>query len=166
MLELTRNRRRSTMSWMVAVVLTVAAICAQPAKAVDVAGNWVAEITGPTLLEPAYARVTLQRAGNNLTGNWGANSVKGSVNGSDIILSVTDAQGNAAGSLNGEIKAEEIAGGGVLAGLGRRGRTPSGRPPVPVEMKFTLTREPVAPVKAREINYSPTTFQAYYYAGN
>ena len=33
-------------------------------------------------------------------------------------------------------------------------------------MKFTLTREAVPPAKPRKIDYEPTTFQAYYYAGN
>lgn len=133
----------------------------------DVAGKWVAEITGPTLLEPAYAHVELARTGDALTGTWGANTIAGSLHGTTLMLQATDAQSNAVGAMTGTWDKNAVTGTGTLAGLGRRpGGFALNRPPVPVEMKFTLTREAVPPPKPREINYEPRTFQAYYYAGN
>ena len=41
-----------------------------------------------------------------------------------------------------------------------------GRAPAPQEMNWKLTREVAPPAKPRDVNYSPTMFQAYYYAGN
>ncbi len=156
--------RRTTMAFM---MVALAAACSR-AYAADVSGKWVAEITGPTLLEPAYAHVELTRSGEELTGTWGTNALKGSAKGPTIFLAATDAEGNAAGAMTGVLSGEAVSGSGTLAGLGRRpgGFATANRPPVPVEMKFTLTREAAPPPKPREINYEPTTFQAYYFAGN
>ena len=55
----------------------------------DIAGKWIAEISSPTLLEPAYARVTLERSGDTLSGPWGRVTVKGiheRSNGDDLTL--------------------------------------------------------------------------------
>lgn len=143
---------------MVMVVLSAGiGTSSQVARAADVTGKWIAEITGPTLLEPAYAHVTLQRTANALSGAWGAATIKGSIAGSDLTLAVSDAEGRDAGSISGK-----------LAGLGRRaGAFPgANNAPVPVEMSFKLTRELPAPLKPREISYEPTTFESYYFAGN
>lgn len=138
------------------------------AHAADVAGRWVAEVTSSVLLEPAYAHVTLSQAGDVITGMWGTNTIKGSLKGADLTLDVTDNEGNQAGSMTGKLAGGAFSGSGTLAGLGRRpgGFAVANRAPVPVEMSFTLSREPESPQKPREINYNPTTFQAYYYAGN
>ncbi|QMV17967.1 acetamidase [Granulicella sp. 5B5] len=136
------------------------------AAAQDIAGKWVAEITGPTLLEPAYARVSLERSGDAITGSWGADALKGTVNGSTVTLAVTDANGHDAGSLTGKLSRDTGEGAGTLAGLGRRGGGASGRAPVPQPVTWKLSREVTPPAKPREVNYDPTTFQAYYYAGN
>ena len=56
-----------------------------------------------------------------------------------------------------------------MAGLGRRGGLcggPQADASVPQEVSWKFTRELEPPAKPREINYEPTTFQAYYYAGN
>ena len=44
------------------------ACCVLAAHAADVSGKWVAEISGPGLLEPVYARVSLERSGDALSG--------------------------------------------------------------------------------------------------
>ena len=134
----------------------------------EVAGKWVAEISGPTLLEPAYARVNLERSGEDVSGAWGEFKLKGTVRGTNLTMSAMDGEGRAAGSMNGHVSGEVIEGSGTLTGLGRRagGAAAFNRPPVPVEMSFKLTHEVVPPTKAREITYEPTTFPAYYYAGN
>lgn len=155
------------MRWFRSALLIAGLIVsAQLAQAADLSGKWIAEITGPTLLEPAYAHVTLQNSANSLAGSWGADRISGSVKGADITFAVTNGEGSNIGSMTGKLSGDTIAGAGTLAGLGRRGGGFANRAPVPVEMKFVLTREPEPPAKPREINYEPTTFQAYYYAGN
>ena len=52
------------------------------------------------------------------------------------------------------------------AGEAAAGAGSGARAPVPQEVAWKLTRELTPPAKPREINYDPTTFQAYYYAGN
>jgi len=155
------------MRWFRSALLIAGLIVsAQLALAADLSGKWIAEITGPTLLEPAYAHVTLQNSANSLAGSWGADRISGSVKGADLTFAVTNGEGSNIGSMTGKLSGDTIEGAGMLAGLGRRGGGFANRAPVPVEMKFVLTREPEPPAKLREINYEPTTFQAYYYAGN
>lgn len=155
------------MRWFRLILLMAGLIVsAQLAHAADLSGKWIAEITGPTLLEPAYAHVTLQNSSNSLAGTWGADTFSGSINGADVTFAVTNGEGSKIGSMTGKLSGDAIAGAGMLAGLGRRAGGFANRAPVPVEMKFVLTREPEPPAKPREINYEPTTFQAYYYAGN
>ncbi|HTF62631.1 MAG TPA: acetamidase/formamidase family protein [Edaphobacter sp.] len=155
------------MRWFRSALLIAGLIVsAQLALAADLSGKWIAEITGPTLLEPAYAHVKLQNSTNSLAGSWGADRISGSIKGADITFAVTNGEGSNIGSMTGKLSGDTIEGAGMLAGLGRRGGGFANRAPVPVEMKFVLTREPEPPAKLREINYEPTTFQAYYYAGN
>jgi acetamidase/formamidase len=155
------------MRWFRSALLMAGLIAsAQLAQAADPSGKWIAEITGPTLLEPAYAHVTLQNSATSLAGSWGTDTISGSVKGADITFSVTNGEGNNIGSMTGKLSGDTIAGAGTLAGLGRRIGGFANRAPVPVEMKFVLTRELEPPARPREINYEPTTFQAYYYAGN
>jgi acetamidase/formamidase len=132
----------------------------------EVAGKWVAELTSPMLLEPAYLRVALERTGDAVTGAWGADTVKGTVKGSTVTLALTDAGGRDAGTLTGNIEGDAGAGGGKMAGVGRRGGRGGAGAPVQQEVTWKLTRELTPPSHPREINYEPTTFQAYYYAGN
>ncbi len=150
--------------------IMVAATLVPCAGRAEVAGKWVAELTSSTLLEPAYIRVVLARTGDSVTGAWGAEIVKGTVKGSTVSLALTDTGGRDAGTLTGKIEGDAGAGGGTMAGVGRRGGrggTGSGaRAPVLQEVAWKLTRELTPPAKPREIDYEPTTFQAYYYAGN
>ena len=157
------------MRWLAMVALAAAAMLPSVASAADVAGKWVAEVSGPMLLEPVYARVTLVQSGDTLTGTWGANTVKGSVKGTAVTISFSDAEGRDAGTVTGKIAGDAGEGSGTLAGMGRRGGgggLAGGRPPAPQEVSWKLTREATPPAKPRDVNYSPTMFQAYYYAGN
>jgi amidase len=156
------------MLWMVVVAMIGAAMWPCGASAAEIAGMWVAEVSGPTLLEPVYAHVTLESTGDTVTGTWERNTVKGSLNGSQVMLTLMDAEGATAGELTGKLEGAEGAGSGTLAGLGRRpgGAGAGGRAPVPQDVTWKLTREVTPPSKPREINYEPKTFQAYYYAGN
>jgi amidase len=152
------------MRWTSLVVVGGAAILHCGISAAQ-AGKWVAEISSPTLLEPAYAHVTLENAGNTVTGTWGIDTVKGSVSGSQVRLTLTDPEGGAAGELTGKLEGAAGTGSGTLMGLGRRPGG-AGRAPTPQEVTWKLTREVAAPAGPREVNYEPKTFQAYYYAGN
>lgn len=133
------------------------------ARAQVVQGKWIAEITSPVLLEPAYAHVTLTATGDVVHGEWGKDAITGTIHGSEISLSLTDAEGKNGGTMQGSLHAETIHGTGTLAGIGRR-RSATGNPPQPVT--WTLTREMDAPAKPREIQFEPKTFEAYYFGGN
>ena len=133
----------------------------------EVAGKWVAELTSPALLEPAYIRVVLARTGDAVSGAWGTDTVKGTAKGSTVVLALTDTAGRDAGTLTGNIDGDAGAGKGTMAGVGRRGGRGAGANAPPLqEVTWKLTRELTPPAKPREITYEPTTFQAYYYAGN
>jgi hypothetical protein len=108
------------MRWMVVFAMVGAAMWPCGASASDIAGKWVAEVSGPMLLEPVYTRVTLESTGDTLSGTWGSNTAKVSVEGSRVTLTVADADGAAAGELTGKVDGAEGSGSGTLAGLGRR----------------------------------------------
>lgn len=155
--------------WTALAALAAFFVLSGAASAADVPGQWIAEITGPTLLEPAYAHVTLERAGDALSGRWGVDTLKGTISGTTVKLSLTNADGMEAGAITGKISGDEGEGAGSLAGVGRRGGggyAVPGRAPVQQEITWKLTRELTPPAKPRDIHYEPTTFQAYYYAGN
>ena len=155
------------MRWLAMLTVAGLAVLSCASAVAEVSGKWVAEINGPMLLEPVYARVTLTQTGETLSGTWGTNSVSGTAKGSAVTLIFSDAEGQSVGSATGKIAGDAGEGTGMLAGLGRRaGGGGAGRAPVPQEIGWKLTRELIPPAKPREINYEPTTFQAYYYAGN
>lgn len=155
------------MRWMPVLAMAALLSFSFRASAIDVAGKWVAEVSGAMLLEPVYARVSLQQAGDVLTGAWGTSTFQGSVKGATVALTFTDSEGREAGAITGQITGTSGEGNGTMAGLGRRGGGGAGgRPPMPQEIHWKLTRELVPPASPRQITYDPTTFQAYYYAGN
>src|SRR5215472_3964804 len=122
--------------------IVVAAAVVPGAGRGEVAGKWVAELTSPALLEPAYIRVVLARTGDAVSGTWGAEIVKGTVNGSTVSLALTDTAGRDAGTLTGKIEGDAGAGGGTMSGIGRgagRGGA-GGRAPVPQEVTWKVTR--------------------------
>src|SRR5215472_3845889 len=81
--------------WIGMVVVTAAVLpCVGRG---EVAGKWVAELTSPTLLEPAYVRVELARSGDAVSGTWGTETVKGTVKGSTVSLTLTDSAGGDGG---------------------------------------------------------------------
>src|SRR5882757_8881261 len=126
------------MRWMVVLAIIGAAMWPCGASAAEIAGKWVAEVSGPMLLEPVYARVSLESTGDAVSGTWGSNTVKGSVKGSQVTLTVTDAEDAAAGELTGKVESAEGTGSGTLAGLGRRpgGAGAGGRAPMPQEVTW------------------------------
>ncbi len=94
--------------WFATIVATAALVpCVGRA---EVAGKWVAELTSPTLLEPVYIRVVLDRTGDAVTSAWGTEMVKGTVKGSTVSLTLADAGGRDAGTLTGKIEGDAGAG--------------------------------------------------------
>ena len=106
--------------WIATIVVTAAALVPGVGRG-EVAGKWVAELTSPTLLEPAYIRVVLGQTGDAVSGTWGTEIVKGTVKGSTVSLALTDAAGRDAGTLTGKIEGDAGGGGGTMAGVGGRG---------------------------------------------
>lgn len=150
---------------VLAMAAATVLLCA--ASAQQLTGNWVAEISGPTLLEPLYAHVTFTGTGNTVTGTWGSDTVKGSAEGSELTLTLTNAEGQDVGNLTGKLTADGFDGGGTMSGLGRRRmRAMTGGPPPAQEVTWKLTRALTPPSKPRDIYYNPTTFEAYYSAAN
>jgi amidase len=152
--------------WTTIVLLVGIAAWSQAASAAEIAGRWIAEVSSKTLLEPAYAHVTLEGTGDTVTGTWGNDSIKGSVKGSQIKLTLTDAQGTQTGDLTGTLGNNEFTGSGTLTGLGRRpgGAGAAGRPPMPQEVSWKLTKERLPPSHARSTTnqrpFRPTTTPA------
>ncbi len=164
---------RTGVRWLAVLAMAATAMLPCVASAADIAGKWTAEISSPTLLEPTYARVTLERSGDTLSGQWGRDTVKGTVSGTTVNLTFTDAEGRDAGNATGKIVGDAGEGTGAMAGMGGRGGggggrggAAGGRAPMPQQVSWKLTRDPEPPAKPRDINYEPTTFEAYYYAGN
>ena len=152
------------------MMLVVAGMLSSSTARTQASGKWVAEIKSPVLLEPSYLRVTLERREDTLSGTWGGALVRGSIRNSTVTIKLTDVEGRDAGSITGKIEGNTGEGSGTMTGLGRRpgGFAPaaSARVPIAQEMTWALSREIPPPARPREINYSPTTFEAYYYAGN
>src|ERR1700743_1624360 len=107
--------------WLVVLGILGSAILPRVASAAEIVGKWVAEVSSPTMLEPAYERVTLERTGDTLSGQWGRDTVKGTVSGSNVTITLSDAQGRDAGSITGKIAGDAVEGSGTMAGMGRRG---------------------------------------------
>ncbi len=153
--------------YLMSSLVFVAAMSPAVASAAGPEGKWVAEITSPVLLEPLYVHVTLNSSGDAVTGMWANDTLKGTVKGGAVALTLSDAEGHDAGSITGKITGDKVEGSGTMAGLGRRPPVAAnGRAPMPQPVTWTLTREAAAPAKPRDLNFEPTTFEAYYYGGN
>src|SRR5258708_4804196 len=58
--------------------------------AADIAGNWIAELSGGA--DPTYARVSLQAAGGKVTGTWGGANAGGANVGGSSVEGTSDGQ--------------------------------------------------------------------------
>ena len=90
--------------WFATIVVTAAMVPGVGRG--EVAGKWVAELTSPALLEPAYIRVVLARTADAESGAWGTQTVKGTVKGSTVVLALTETGGRDAGTLTGNIEGD------------------------------------------------------------
>ena len=134
-------------------------VAAALSHAADVSGDWIAEMSAKNI-EPQYARVKLNVAGNSVTGAWNQLTVTGTVNGDRLNLSLQRGGGSA-----GTFAA--TANGGGFSGEGRMtlgGRGGGGGAEAAVSLK--LTRPPTPPAAPRTLDYDPPVFYGYYSAAN
>jgi len=151
--------------WM--MVLATMVIGTSHCLAVDVAGNWIAEIS--TSGEPQYARVSLGVDGSKVSGSWGDSIISGTISGQDLELVLADAQGRTNGNLKGHLEADKILGDGTLSGGGRAGRTAAaagfgafGAAGRSTQINWVLKRAATLPATPQIHQFVPTDLYATY----
>jgi acetamidase/formamidase len=130
-----------------------------PALGADVTGSWIAKVTGPTLREPQYARVSLKADGAVLTGTWNHMKLAGELTGAKLHLTLSSAEGKPSGELTGAIHGAEIAGEGkieVRFGEGRRGGSAA--------VSWRFNRPPQRTGGPKTWNFEPKEFYSNYSA--
>lgn len=150
------------MTRLVTAVLVCAALLAsRPSFAAIPSGRYIAEVTtGPTA-EKQHARVTLKTEGTSVSGTWGDRAIKGSLNGTRLELSLSDATGPA-GSLTGTVSGLAASGGGTLKPAARAG---VGGPPATTPVTITWTLTPYTPpATPKTYDFEPTSFYTTYSA--
>lgn len=143
---------------VIAGCLCISFLAARAAFAADLSGAFIAEITtGPTA-EKQYARVTLKTAGTTISGTWGDRAITGSLNGTRLDVTLSDASGSA-GTLTGTVNGMAASGSGTLRPAMRAG----GAATLPASITWTLTpyTPPAAP---KTYDYEPTSFYTTYSA--
>jgi len=132
------------------------------AGAQTLGGDYVGELAGPfdTPATAQFSHVQLKAEGDALSGSWGAYALSGSLAGGRVTLTLRDAEGKTAGTLNGTLTDRTFSGTGTLMPARRAG----GGAPTAGEVKWTLNRLPAAPAAPRTWNYEPTSFYGYYSA--
>jgi acetamidase/formamidase len=148
------------------MILATTVIAISPCFAADVAGSWIAEISGSG--EPQYARVSVEVEGSKLSGSWGESTISGTISRQDIELVLTDAQGKTNGNLKGHLEGPNIVGDGTLTGGGRAGRAAAagfgsfGAAGRPTQISWALKRAAAPPAKPQIHQFVPTDLYATY----
>lgn len=160
--------------WMRIAVLAGVVALTRLGVSADISGNWVAEVA--TQGGPQYSRVSLKTDGDKLSGMWGDSNLSGTLTGSKLDVTLTDAQGNPAGTLSGTLAGDVFSGsgtiiggrgargGGGMGGGGMAGGGRGGRGGGPAQISWTLVRAPIPPSTSRSIHFEPTDFYATYSA--
>ena len=147
-------------------IVTALFLCAVllPARttfAAGLSGAFVAEITTTPTAEKQYARVTLNTVGTTISGTWGDRAITGSLNGTRLEISLSDASG-AAGTLIGTINGSSASGSGTLKPAARTG---GGVGVTPQLTSVTWTLTPYTPPSAPKVyDYEPKSFYTTYSA--
>ena len=142
-------------------VLCAVLLVARATFAAGLSGSYIAEITpGPTA-EKQYARVTLNTVGTTISGTWGDRAITGSLKGTRLEISLSDASG-AAGTLIGNVNGSSASGSGTLRPAARTGGG-VGATAQPTSITWTLT--PYTPPTAPKVyDYEPKSFYTTYSA--
>ena len=139
--------------------LTITRLCA----AADLSGDWVGQLTGPfdSQYTAQYNHVALKTAGSKLNGTWGVYTVAGTLTGSKVDLTLTNAAGKPAGTLTGTMTGDTFSGTGS-ATPPPRGAMAIVQPPTAVTWK--LTRAATPPPTPKTYNFDPPVSYGTYSA--
>jgi acetamidase/formamidase len=156
---------------------------ARPVGAADLSGNYIAQIATAPTAEPQFARVSLKVDRAAVSGVWGDGTLSGSLTGTQLDLTVTDAAGNPAGVLKGTVsgvaftgdgrlmppRPRPVVGGGGAAGGGAAGGgalASAARGAVAAALQpVTWTLTPYTPPAAPKIyDFAPASFYTTYSA--
>jgi len=128
------------------------------ALAAELSGNYIAEMTAGPTAEKVYARVTIKVDGTIVSGLWGDRTITGSLKGTRLELTLSDATGPA-GTVTGSVNGTAAAGSGMLKPFAGRG----GAGGAPAAITWTLT--PYTPPSApKTYDFEPTSFYTTYSA--
>ncbi len=130
------------------------------AFAAGLTGNYIAEFSTAPTAEKQYVRVTMKTDGTTVSGTWGDRAIKGSVTGTRIEITLSDASGPA-GALTGTINGSGASGSGTFKPAARGGF--GGGAPQPASITWTLTPY-TPPATPRTYDYEPKSFYTTYSA--
>ncbi|MEP6783493.1 MAG: hypothetical protein ABI983_07465, partial [Acidobacteriota bacterium] len=88
------------MTRLTSVFCLALAFVSGPAFAAGLSGNYIAEFTTGATAEKQYARVSVKVDGTGVSGVWGDRAISGSLTGTRLEISLSDASGPA-GTLTG-----------------------------------------------------------------
>jgi len=133
-------------------------------SAANPGGDWVGQITGPfdSQYTAQYSHVLLKTEGTKVSGEWGLYALEGTLQGSKVELTLTDAEGKVAGQLHGTLSGETFSGTGSVTPPRRAGGTGPSQPPNDVTWK--LTQAAKAPSSPKTYDFEPTMFYGTYSA--
>jgi amidase len=146
-----------------AILVLITLVAPRIAVAKDASGDWLGQLSGPfdSQYTSQYNHVTLNANGAKLTGAWGPYTLAGTLTGSKVDISLTDAGGNPAGALTGEMAEDAFSGTGTVVPARRAG---GGAVQPPNEVRWKLTRAGAPPATAKTYDYDPTVFYGTYSA--
>ena len=128
------------------------------ALAAELSGNYIAEMTAGPTAEKVYARVTIKVDGTIVSGLWGDRTITGSLTGTRLELTLSDATGPA-GTVTGSVNGTAAAGSGMLKPFAGRGG--AGGAPAAITWTLTPYTPPAAP---KTYDFEPTSFYTTYSA--
>lgn len=140
-------------------VLAVTRLC----MAADPTGDWVGTLTGPfdSQYTAQYSHVALKATGPKLAGTWGSYTVAGTLTGTKVDLTLTNAAGKPAGTLTGTMTGDTFSGTGSVTPPPRGGMA-TAQPPNAVTWK--LARAATAPATPHTYNFDPPVSYGTYSA--
>jgi len=154
---------RHLKGFILAATMAMTGYCA----AAELSGDWVGQLTGPfdSQYTAQYNHVSLNAAGDKLTGTWGAYTLAGRMTGEKVDISLTDGSGKSAGTLTGTMTSGSFSGTGSVVPvrrMGGGGGMGAVQPPSPVT--WQLTRAATPPAMAKTYNFEPNVAYSTYSA--
>jgi amidase len=143
-----------------AAAMAITRVCA----AADLSGDWVGQLTGPfdSQYTAQYNHVTLKADGAKLGGTWGTYTLAGTLAGSKVDISLSDAGGKPAGTLSGSIDGDTFSGTGNV--VPPRRISGMGGPQPPSDVTWKLTRAAKPPAAPKTYDFEPNVAYGTYSA--